>query len=45
MKAVTKMKMFFAVIAILAAFMLGISGTLFLEKRLNEKKPTAPEEP
>lgn len=39
------MKVFFAVIAVIAAFVLGIGGTLFLEKRLSEKKPTAPEEP
>lgn len=39
------MKIFFAVIAVLAAFFLGVTGTLFLEKRLIEKKPTAVEEP
>ena len=39
------MKVFFAVIAVLAAFMLGIGGALFLEKRLCKNEPTSPEEP
>lgn len=39
------MKIFFAVIAVLAAFSLGVTGTLLLEKRLSQNTPTAPEEP
>lgn len=44
-KAVTKMKIFFAVTAVLTAFLLGVTGTILLEKRLCKNDPTAPEEP
>ncbi len=39
------MKGFLAVITVVVSFMLGVSGVCFIEKRLNGRQFTAPQEP